>query len=155
METLVTLMHEYQKKHKVKGKCITNTTYLVDCLRMSGVNARAKAVIAYWFDHDGRAFYNCVHMVVELGDDTIVDPSYEIDSIHDCHYVDKLHLAYPKCLEGAKVKHEGIGKKEKVEAFLQFIEFAKRINDGEVLVTDREYYNAQADYVEHRARRMR
>ena len=84
-------------------------------------------------------------MVIQI-QDSLLDPSYEIHS-KKVNYVDKLHLAFPK---GLQAEECGLSKKETIAGFLNFVSLANRMNEGELIITNKEYYHSMADYVQRR-----
>jgi hypothetical protein len=79
-----------------------------------------------------------VHMVLEVDGD-IVDPSYEVAQ-HRPLYHDKIHQLPPNLQQ--------LGK-DTITTFLRFVDYAKELNNGIGLVVDMDYYNGQADYMNH------
>lgn len=128
----------YQKKNGIVGQCVTNAQYFRDCLIASGASAKSVAVIA--FTKDKKVV---VHMVVEI-EGVLVDPSYEIASQVDTYYKTYKELRDTLPIIGTL----GLSPREFLETFLHFVEAANRQNQGEVIVSNKEYYNALADYIE-------
>lgn len=138
ISTIVEYMRKYQKKHNVKGACMTNTQYLYDCVRHIDPYVKAKAVMVV---SDG--YKICAgHLVLVLGDGkTLIDPSYEIYSQKNNLYCDNI-----KCIDFNDDEREL--KRNTLKDYIKFVGFAKKINDGGLLIHDKEYYNNQANYVE-------
>jgi len=146
MEKVYRAMLTYQKENNITQRCITNALYFKDCLNANGQEATVRAVLARWINQEQQGYQICVHMVVDIGNNRLIDPSYEITSLKGVEYLEKIHLAYPKELMNCPT--QGLTQRECIEKFLEFLAIAKRINGGENLSTGLEYYHAQADYVE-------
>lgn len=134
-------MLTYQRENKITNQCVTNALFYKDCLNANGHKAKAKAVIARWVDEEYKINRLVIHMVVDIGDGHIIDPSYEI-TIKNAEYNDKI-CALPKEL----IHHTGL-LKDTITKFIEFHSTAERINNNGCLVSNLEYYNLQADYVE-------
>ena len=142
---MVQKMYEYQKNNNITKMCITNTMYLVDTLNENGHKASAKAVIAVsGYDTDELQIF--IHMVVECNGH-ILDPSYEVHC-KDAKYLDKLSAVIQLFNAEEKYSSESLTKKELITQYINFIKFAEKINGRGFIVTDKKYYNAQADYIE-------
>jgi hypothetical protein len=144
---LLRLMHKYQEENNVKAMCLTNCQFFLDCMRASGLNAKAVAVLALDCAKDHSVAITTVHMVIETKDG-VVDPSWEHSKNENLQYVKTL-----SCLDwtGCENKEiEGMSRRELVETFIEFIKYAETMNNDEdtFLITDKAYYNAQADYCE-------
>lgn len=130
-------MLDYQKQNGIVGQCLTNTQYLRDCFLGNGINAESVPVFA--LTSDGRCV---IHMIVKV-DGEFYDPSYEIQSkaLDYCLTYSEVRKCAPNIRDG------GLSLREGVKTFLEFVDFAKKQNQGEIIV-NKEYYNALADYVE-------
>ena len=137
-------MYKYQKNNNITKQCITNSMYLRDTLIANGIHSKVNAVMAVWANNDNE-LYNCVHMVVEYND-FVLDPSYEIH-IKDACYYDQIKLVMEMYKDNnLKLSEEQI--KELITKHIKMIKTAERINKGECLVVDKDYYHSQADDVE-------
>ena len=139
---VVKLMYEYQEKNGITKKCVTNSQYLRDCIAHTKRWVRIAPVFAV--TEIGQI---SVHMVIlildkDFPEPEVIDPSYE--------FVTKTVL-YAKTVDELK-KKVGLPKDMSTlrpffQEFLEFVELARKQNDGDVFV-EKEYYIAQADYVE-------
>ena len=124
--------------------CITNCVYLRDSLIVNGFNAKVKPVIALYDNAIDKIQVCCIHMVIECNGH-ILDASYEIHNTN-AEYFDTLGDVLS--LLKKNIYYGELDKKEVIAGFIRFIDFAKRINQGELLIVDKEYYDSQADYLE-------
>jgi hypothetical protein len=156
---LIAVMHKYQKDNNIKNECIANTQYLYDSLKSSfpDIQAKARAVIA--FRHvekelgviDGKMNvhfddYFIIHMCVDIGNDKLVDPSQDINDLPNVTYIGYDIVNFMKKVRSWGHDEEQI--KKIIKQYVEFIKYAERINDGEMLYANKKYYNEQADYVE-------
>ena len=147
---LIPMMYAYQKRHGIKKKCIDNTQFALDSFKASHphLNIRASAVImTSWDERAGRMKVWAGHLVLLLDDEDVVDPSYETGTAPDRRYYNSIATLLA---ENPVLKEEKEFLKETIQAFLSFSKFAKQMNEGVLLVTDKTYYNAQADYLARR-----
>jgi hypothetical protein len=139
-------MWDYQKQNGIVGQCLTNTQYLRDCFLGNGINAESVPVFA--LTSDGRCV---IHMIVKV-DGEFYDPSYEIHSkaLDYCLTYSEVRKYASNIRDGALCADPkgGLSLREGMKTFLEFIKFAERQNKGEIVVVNKEYYYAQADYVE-------
>ena len=143
---MINKMYEYQKKNNTTEMCVTNCTFLRDNLIEYGYKSndvKAKPVIALWANDISKISVCCIHMVIECNGH-ILDPSYEVHS-EKATYFNTVGLVLP--LLKKHNDYSTFDIKDLISGFIRFIELAKRINKGELIVTDKEYYNSQADYI--------
>jgi len=84
---MVLLMREYQKKHKIKKQCVTNCQYFYDNFKANcPLNTiKVKAVIGVSLNSDRTIIYEG-HVVVEVDEKFIFEPSYEVYSTDNIEY---------------------------------------------------------------------
>jgi hypothetical protein len=140
-------MIEYQKNNNIKGQCITNAQYLYDYINHNfpNINPKAKAVVCLGNDNENNITKCICHMVIMI-DDIIYDPSYEIISLNDIYYFGNMK-SFSSYIKKIPLFPEDIYLKT-VSNFIEFIKLADKINEGGLLVCDKDFYNNQADYVE-------
>jgi hypothetical protein len=159
MNSLVEKMYEYQRKHGIKGECLANTQYLYDSVNASipGINAKAFAVIAYRQIHKEHGIKDrkrhievqhhlITHMVLQIGDSKLIDPSAEVADMDNIQYVGSNICNLLK-----KLRMEGLSEseiKDGLKQYLLFKSYAERMNSGELLVANKVYYNNQADHIQ-------
>jgi hypothetical protein len=141
---LVNSMREYQKIHGIKGQCMTNVQYLFDCFKENkGFSAKAKAVIAVSTDETAMTTEIITgHLVIVLNDNLLLEPSYEIYSKKKIKYFYNI-----KHFKSAIAK-KSIDLKICISNHIVFIKLAERINNGELMINDKTFYDDQADYIE-------
>jgi hypothetical protein len=141
-------MLEFQKTNCIKDNCMTNVQYLYDCIKMSKIaNVKVKPVIVVSFDNETNTHRCCDgHLVIELNNTTIIDPSYDIVSLKNkkCFYNIK---DFMNSLNSDLKSHF----KNSIANFIHFMKLAEQINNGECLISDNEVYNNQADFVENKS----
>jgi hypothetical protein len=156
--SLINTMHEYQRKNNIKGECISNSQYLYDSLNVSfpWIDAKVMAVIAYKEKYIELGIINdkmnvciehycCVHMIVEINNNEVLDPSVEIADQDNIIYV-----GFDICKLLKRLQLEGMTKdkiKFLLEKYLLFKSYAEQINSGKLLFVDKQYYHAQHDYI--------
>ena len=135
-------MREFQKKNSITKQCITNVQFLSDCIkRNTNENIFVKAVFVLSTDC---GVFKCVsgHLVIII-DNQIIDPSHDVYSRNDRKYFDNVKDMIDNCDDGFKPH-----AKDLISDFLAFMKYADQINNGELLVPDKLFYNQQADYIE-------
>lgn len=144
IEKIVNAMHKYQKINNVKGCCMTNALILYDIVRLSTAkNVKVKAVYAISYDTETqicRIFEG--HVVLSLGNNQLIEPSWELEKLKDVQYFDSINTLL-------KV-YKGFDRKELpriIKAHIHFTNIANRINNGEFLISDKEHYHKQLDYL--------
>ena len=127
IDTKITLMEAYQKIHNIKGKCISNATYLKDYIESLSLTCKVVPVMNIYADDSNKRNIITVHMVVELDDGRMYDPSYEIDQHHGM-YVKTIAEFNDWYNEAPNPIVDGLTHKEIVLNFLGFLKNAERIN---------------------------
>jgi hypothetical protein len=145
LANIVLLMREYQKKHNIKKQCVTNCQYFYDNLKANYPlnNIKVKAVIGISLNDDRTIIYRG-HVVVEVDEKFILEPSYEVYSTDNIEYFDNIKQFMNKY----KIPKNDM--KDVIKDFVSFTKLADAINNEELTITDTEYYNNQADYVEEK-----
>ena len=146
LANIVLLMREYQKKHNIKKLCVTNCQYLYDTFKENCPlnNIKVKAVIGISLNDDRTIVY-AGHVVVEVDEEFIIEPSYEVYSMHNIEYFDNI-----KQLMNAFAFPNKNDMKDAIKEFICFTKIADTINNGKYIVMNKEYYDNQADYVEEK-----
>lgn len=143
----IELMHKYQKENNITKQCVTNVQYLYDIFKCN-VNEyftfEAVPVMCIGIRNDAIIIVKG-HLVFKI-EDRIIDPSYEIDSLENLHIYDNIKL-FIDALSVNEALHDFV-KKDIITTFLTFKSFADQINSGGLVITDKDYYNKQADYVD-------
>jgi hypothetical protein len=138
-------MLAYQKKNKVINKCVSNAQFYYDCVRHNHPELKPKVQAVIALTKKGESV---IHLVVRIGGQP-VDPSYDILSSGVETYFENWADFRKVCAFSKIIDDKGNIKNEKwyVKTFLEFLGFADRINKGELLIVDKEYYHSQADWV--------
>ncbi len=142
--TITKLMWEYQKNNNIIQQCMTNTSYLRDQLLINGYDCKAKAVIMTTYD-DGVLDICRGHLVIDIGNNMLIDPSYETNFKPNKNYFDNI-VALLKAFPKLKEKNECMVLT--IKDFIKFKEYENKINNNELLISNKEHYYKQADYVE-------
>jgi len=142
---MILLMREYQKKHKIKKECVTNCQYFYDNFKANcPLNTiKVKAVIGLSLNDDRTIIYEG-HVVVEVDEKFILEPSYEVYSTDNIEYFDNIKQFMNKY----KIPKNDM--KYVIKEFIDFTKIADTINNGKYIVMNKEYYDNQADYVEEK-----
>ena len=160
MDSIIKNMLQFQKQRGVKNQCMTNTQFLYDCLRHSGFVVKVKACLVlsihndviedenvYYSSNcggDGSSITTIIHLVVDVNG-SILDPSYDVASLKDARYFDSI-ASYRAAVKLLPIEHKHM--KETISRFMEFLNLARRMNAGELLIADKKHYNEQADFVE-------
>jgi hypothetical protein len=83
------------------------------------------------------------HLVVCIEDSFIIDPSFDVFNLKNVKYFDNVNTFINSydiktCYDVKKI----------IEEHLLFCDFATRINKGEIIISNKKYYNNMADFVE-------
>lgn len=151
---LVAHMHLFQKKHNIKGECITNCQYLYDCIKncFPDINVSIKAVCVL-SKYQNNYAYTVGHLLINLNineKNYLFDPSYEIF----CHEQKKYFYDFNKFSKEFRNSYLLKNKEEfkrLLNLHIDFIKKADKINNNitnMVYVHNKEFYNNQADYIE-------
>ena len=152
LSKIIDLMLEFQKANGIVKQCVTNTQYLYDCVKanISETLVKAEACIVVVEHPETKTVEFIGHVVLRFQDGTVLDPSYEVYSKENKSYyatiaelMDVVESGYFKEIDGGLSLF-----REMVSNHIDFVGIAKAINDGGCLVCNKEFYHAQADYVE-------
>lgn len=146
---IILSMREYQKENNIRKHCITNVFYLYCIIKRItniNINMKAKAVYVCANNEEDTFIFVGGHIVLELGDGTIIEPSYDIFSLKNVAYYDNIKDYYNNIKDVVDITKVDI--KNIVDNNIYFMDIAKRINNGELIISDEKYYDKQADYIE-------
>jgi hypothetical protein len=115
----------------------------------SNSNIKTKAVFAFSNDpeKDTNTFVGG-HLVVVLDDETIIDPSYDIFCLKNISYFDNIKDLMDIFYDKVELKSK-IDMKKLIRDHIHFMKISEKINNGELIITEKEHYNKQADYIEN------
>jgi hypothetical protein len=134
------LMLGYQQKNNIKNNCITNAQYLYDQINRTSPNkVKARAVFVV---NEEKGIFCRGHLVLEYDDKSFIDPSYEYESLNNSKYFTTIHD-----LNLHKSELDKSLKKEIISDHLRFTKYAERINQGELVINDKKYYDDQHEYI--------
>ena len=149
LKRVICHMRNFQKHTDVKGQCVTNAQFLFDIIKGNRIgSATAQAVIAISRDLEANTI-QCMsgHVIIVLVvNDTVIriEPSYEVFCNENTTYFYNIKDFMNSVPPSAK---EVFTKKEVFTNFLAFVKLAERINSGELVICDKQFYHDQADYV--------
>jgi len=142
MHPVISLMHKFQQERGVKDQCVTNTQFVYDTFKHNyDIDVKARACIVLSQDIKNKELKVIIHLVLTVGD-KIIDPSYDVFSLKP-HYC----FDFASFSKATKATMLGFQKKYLI-IFLKFLDLAKRINEGQLIITDKQHYNDQADFLE-------
>jgi hypothetical protein len=146
---IILSMREYQKENNIKNQCVTNAQYLYDIIKTnSNSNVKTKAVFV--FSHNNEEDTNIFvsgHLIVILNDETIIEPSYDIFCLKNISYFDNIKDLVNIFDDKVKLKSK-IDIKKLICDHIHFMKLSDQINNGELIITEKNHYNKQADYIE-------
>jgi hypothetical protein len=138
------VMREYQEINNIKEMCMTNSQTLYDIIKSSfpSVDVKAKAVIAV-NEMDNFVIKQTIHLMI-IADGIYYEPSYELYIVKPTYFSNVKNLLegfVPNTLIKDNLKYT-------LPSFLRFVEHEHNINNGDFLITDKDYYNNQLDYIQ-------
>lgn len=135
-------MHIFQTKYNIKDMCITNTQSLYDIIKTNApsVSVQAKAVVCVYINGLGTIVLH-IHLVV-VADGNILDPSVEVFRVPNKEYLFDIEMAFERY---ASLETEKQVLREKMKGFEKR---ADEINNGGIVINDKEYYNRQFDFLQ-------
>lgn len=147
---VVLSMRQYQKENDIKRQCITNTQYLYDLIKTNTLSdVKVKSVLVVGHKNDEELCLISGHLVVVLDDGLVIDPSYEIACIENRRYFDNVN-DFLKCIGKVDRSQFYVDVKTMIKNQLVFMKYAEKMNNGDCLVVDKDFYNKQADYIEEK-----
>ena len=145
MDAVISHMHTFQRERGVKDQCVTNTQFLYDTIKHNhDVDVKATACIVISKDIKAKELKVIIHLVLTVKDQ-IIDPSYDVFSLEDKHYYFNI-ASFSKSVKDITLPF--VFQKKNITIFLEFLDFAKKINKGQLIITDKQHYTDQADFVE-------
>lgn len=158
IKNIVSTMVEYQAIHNIKGKCVTNVQILYDIIRATDpkLDIKIKAVMVIIDDYENNTMIcNKGHLVLDIGNKNVLDPSYEVASFNNSYYFtnvkDFINFNFKNYGKKQSIelwdKFEGI--KKITEQFMFFVKKADEMNNNEFYI-DKSYYNNLCDYIQEK-----
>lgn len=145
IDLIANWMCAYQKEHDIKGRCLDNVTILYDIIKSSfkSLNPIFKNVVVYYIVNN--TSYICEgHIVIQLDNGCLIDPSYEIAKHKDSSYLDNFETfrEMVKCNDAVKPLMNRIEKE-----FNRFKGYAKKMNNGDFVVSSDTYHTNLVKYL--------
>jgi hypothetical protein len=158
--TLIEIAHWYhkhmmlfQKKNKIKAECVSNTQFLLEHVKLYAqahnipFTLKAKTVMAFYINKKQQPV-STIHIVVQIDENRILDPSYEFYRIKDVQYFESLkpYMSFMK-------QHSVIDKELKHRfryAIKQFLDFKNTYEEMPILcdsIFNQPYYDKQLDFL--------
>jgi len=150
ISNIILSMREFQKENNIKSQCVTNTQYLYDIIKNNSSITNVKAKAVYVFSNGAETttgHFVSGHLVVVLDDGTIIDPSYDVFCLKNKSYFDNIKDLMDRFDDKNKLNTK-IDIRNMVSQHIHFMKLAEQINNGELIITDKKFYNDQADYIE-------
>ncbi len=143
---IVKAMHTYQKKNGVTQQCFTNVQYLAHQCRLMFLNKIEAIPVFMTHISDDKNLYiwNGGHIVLSVEGIGILDPSYETSHLQGTNYfstMKDLLEAIPHMKENKEFC------KQSIERYVVFKNYTNMINNESKIFMNKEYYQAQAEYV--------
>tara|TARA_R110001592_G_scaffold41953_1_gene136543 strand:- start:465 stop:1001 length:537 start_codon:yes stop_codon:yes gene_type:complete len=139
INVIANYMCAYQKEHNIKGRCLDNVTILYDIIKSSfkSVNPVVKNVIVSYIVNN--ISYICEgHIVIQLDNGCLIDPSYEITQHEESCYLDNFETFRENVKSNDAVKPL-MNRIEK--EFNRFKIYATLMNEGKSGISNEKYYN--------------
>lgn len=160
IQLIVSAMREYQRQNEIKKMCINNTQYLFDLLKelIPEHKVEIKSVIGFCAnDENGICITTTGHLVIYVNNEYVIDPSYDIFKIEHilnsnlqvcANIIDFKNTIGDENYRVFFKEKKIMDEKKLIKDAIQFQRFAKEMNEGRFIITDRDYYDNQADFVE-------
>lgn len=150
LRKLIKHMHDYQKDNHITGRCMDNSLYLSDSIKMTALagllkvrSVKVRSVFVFIPNYHLEQDMVIVHLIVEA-DGTLYEPSYEITSYSGYRYF----YTFRELLDFLPIRPTTDMMRFLIEKLKKFSRHADDINRGDIRVSNLEYYHGQADYVE-------
>ena len=151
---IIVSMREYQKENNITKQCITNAQFIYDIIKFNSTNdVKTKSVIVFSNDKETNSVTLVGgHLVIILDDDNdVIDPSYEVFSLKNKLYFDNIDNFMSYFNEDDKITLKSkLNIKKVISDYLKFIKISEQINNGKFIITNKEFYNKQANYIENK-----
>ena len=151
---IIVSMREYQKENIITKQCITNAQFIYDIIKFNSTNdVKTKSVIVFSNDKETNSVTLVGgHLVIILDDDNdVIDPSYEVFSLKNKLYFDNIDNFMSYFNEDDKITLKSkLNIKKVISDYLKFIKISEQINNGKFIITNKEFYNKQANYIENK-----
>ena len=145
-------MREFQRQNGIKNNCVMNSQFLYNIMKRKRINdVKVKAVMVISCNEETNSFtFVGGHLIVLLGKDTIIDPSYDIFSLKNKCYCLDVKEMMENCGEIMQKCNEAKGTvKTSISLFLMMLKIEEKINKGDFgeLLMNIEINKKQAEYI--------
>jgi hypothetical protein len=148
---IIALMREYQKKEGITDECMTNAYYLFNYIKQYFPDEKVEVmpVMVIGENNEGDPRWWMGHLVVVWtmkDEEYILESSYEVSSLKKKEYFAdfKLLWDYIKHTSDDETKNK---IKSRYRDFPPFIDRAKEINRGKIIISNLEFYQGQVRYI--------
>jgi hypothetical protein len=139
---VIEAMWKFQEQNGITGRCIANASYLLAIAEQDKefpFAPKAKAVFA----DSGNMI--TIHILLSLGEDCLIDPSFEIHRLKPQYYDRLCQLSKQNIYRTPD--GSDLDKKVWIAKYLQFLDIEERLNDGKIPSAFQDYNNEQHEYV--------
>lgn len=135
----------YQKLKNVKAECVTNTQILFDIINDNypHLDVKAKPCFVIEKNKDKKYLKTTVHILIQINNKTIIDPSYETACLKNALYMDTINDI--KDFLGDLFKSNS---KYLITNFLKLNDYCSKMNTKKFRVQNSDYYNNVFDFLE-------
>lgn len=141
---IIARMLEYQKINNIENQCVTNSQYLYSCIKHNLPDMLPKTIpVICVLADDNKVVYGFITHVVVVVNNKILDSSYQSSSRNPL-YFENLKEVFDL------VDLDNIQKKFLTEQFINLFNLTKKINAGELIICDKDFYYSQHEYVSKR-----
>lgn len=146
VDRIVLSMLEFQRRNCIQAECMTNTQYLYNQIRTkTNHHVKVKAVVVISVDEEKDTFMFIGGHLILIVNGQVIDPSYDVFSLETKSYFDNAK----DLLDSVDDKKAFLERfPDAIRNLLWFVQLEHRMNNGEFCISNREFYNAQADYVD-------
>ena len=140
------IMCQYQQDNNITNRCVDNCVLFGDIMKCLHPEKKIIILPVYFMGNGDDHCKIIVHSVVEI-DGEIYDPSYETRKI-ECKVYFRSLKEMLNCVTH-EFKNE-LDKKKLLDMFIKIKEICdvNNYDDNGFMVTSKEYYDAQADYIQ-------
>jgi hypothetical protein len=145
---LTVAMFEYQKTNNIVKQCVTNTQILYDFILANFPELEPKpvAVICYYSDPDNDTGIFLNHVVLQIKNVEILEPSYEVFIKPNVRYFKDINHCI-KCFPDRNNHKHFI--QELLTKHLGFINITSKMINGELMVVSLAYYHDIHNYINY------
>lgn len=146
VQNIIVSMRKYQEENNIEKHCVTNAQYLYDIFKINtSINVKTRPVIIFSTNSE-KDITTIVdaHLVIHMGNYDIVDPSYDVFCLENKTYFGNIKDFIKVFKDQIEIGY----LKEIIGNFTHIAKLSSKINNGELTISDKDYYNSQADYID-------